>query len=425
MPDTTQDIKNIGFIPFGRVDAEKRTVEGVITSEAVDTFETRFDYEATKKTIFSKNGFNFWRNLRAMHQPVAAGVVDEIRCDDSEKAVSVVARVVDDAEWNKVKNGVYKGFSIGGIARASVVEDVDGRKVTRFTEYDLVEVSLVDRPSNPDARINVFRIDIDDLAFKAKWDAMGAHQALTMVADLVTQKLGNGSTEDAQALKPALDALNLFISEKIGAISTAIEAQAQADKVVEMAANMLEGENETKEGEAMTNQSRAADGAQTSPAQAVEERKAEAKPEAKTETQAEANVTRSDPKVDPLPELTPEMVARAVIDNPKFVQMIAAEAKRAYTDSLEAMVKRVDGIETGVGVLTKDMGTLRRYAAAGPILRDVTGDANEQTSVQGQIKALDEAIKGITDPFARQALEQRRAALGIQNVYATGGNRVG
>jgi hypothetical protein len=46
--------------------------------------------------------------------PVAAGKVIAYQPDDAAKAIDIGTKIVDDAEWEKVEEGVYTGFSIGG-----------------------------------------------------------------------------------------------------------------------------------------------------------------------------------------------------------------------------------------------------------------------------------------------------------------------
>jgi hypothetical protein len=64
---------------------------------------------------------------------------------------------VDAEAWEKVTEGVYKGFSIGG--RATKRDDLNKSIITGLK---LTEISLVDRPANPEATFDVFKADGDD-----------------------------------------------------------------------------------------------------------------------------------------------------------------------------------------------------------------------------------------------------------------------
>lgn len=94
-----------------------------------------------------------WGNLREMHERNAIGKVEGARVDD--KGVWIKAKIVDPLSWSKVKSGVLQGFSIGG--RPVTTETrADGVRV--ITKLELGEISLVDRPANPEARIMIAKI---------------------------------------------------------------------------------------------------------------------------------------------------------------------------------------------------------------------------------------------------------------------------
>jgi len=140
--------KVMRYVPFAKVDAENRMVYGTATDETIDVTNDVVDYEATKAAV---GDYQQWRNVREMHKDSAVGVAESIELDDEARALRIGARIVDDAAWEKVKTGVYKGFSIGGRARTHRMEKVNGQSVRRITEYVLTEISLVDRPANPSA----------------------------------------------------------------------------------------------------------------------------------------------------------------------------------------------------------------------------------------------------------------------------------
>src|SRR4051812_24304651 len=109
------------LVRLTKIDTVQRLVYGTITSEAVDKSKERMDYETSKPyfekwtgTISKATQGKSLGNLRAMHQPVAAGKLTAMDFDDDAQTIDVCAKVVDDAEWQKVEEGVYTGFSIGG-----------------------------------------------------------------------------------------------------------------------------------------------------------------------------------------------------------------------------------------------------------------------------------------------------------------------
>ena len=77
----------------------------------------------------------------------------EYNFDDT--GVFIGAHIVDDQAWEKVKKQVYKGFSVGG---KKLPDGYD--KVTKtITGMKLTEISLVDRPANPEALIEMYKAD--------------------------------------------------------------------------------------------------------------------------------------------------------------------------------------------------------------------------------------------------------------------------
>jgi phage head maturation protease len=91
--------------------------------------------------------------LREMHQPTAAGRTLEATVDD-EGATRIVAHVVDPVAIAKVRSRTYSGFSIGGRVLAR-----DPADATVITKIKLSEISLVDRPANPEAVIDLWKAD--------------------------------------------------------------------------------------------------------------------------------------------------------------------------------------------------------------------------------------------------------------------------
>lgn len=90
--------------------------------------------------------------VREMHQSIAAGTAIEASVDETTGKTMFGAHVVDPVAVKKVTTGTYKGFSIGG----KVTErDPLNKKIIKG--LNLVEVSLVDRPANPDAVFTMYK----------------------------------------------------------------------------------------------------------------------------------------------------------------------------------------------------------------------------------------------------------------------------
>lgn len=159
---------NLFFDILKRDDAQ-RMVYGYCSTEALDSQGEVVEKAAIVEAF---DDFMQWANLREMHQPSAVGVVKEVAHD--EKGTFIGAKVVDDAAWTKVVEGVYKGFSIGGTRLEKV-----GERVKRLR---LREISLVDRPANPEARITMIKFDDPEDEARRILKALGVEHLLNASA---------------------------------------------------------------------------------------------------------------------------------------------------------------------------------------------------------------------------------------------------
>lgn len=163
------------FVPLLKVDEEQRLVYGVMAEEVLDNSGEIFDYATSKphfekwsEDTFNASGGMSKGNLRVMHGSVAAGKLTDISYDDESKRIECCAKVVDDNEWDKVLEGVYTGFSIGGRYEKRWAEKTDaGDKATRYTAKP-IEVSLVDKPCIPTATFQMIKKDgmVENRLFK-------------------------------------------------------------------------------------------------------------------------------------------------------------------------------------------------------------------------------------------------------------------
>lgn len=136
------------FIPFAKSqDKEDGTIDvfGYGSTEAEDQDGEVVTLDAVKKAF---EDYKDWGSIWEMHQPWVAGVMTDHEFD--KKGLYLKANIADPAAVAKVKNGSYKGFSIGGKKLAK-----EGNKVTSIT---IREFSLVDRPCNPDTVIDEYKL---------------------------------------------------------------------------------------------------------------------------------------------------------------------------------------------------------------------------------------------------------------------------
>ena len=123
------------------------TVYGKATDDSVDIDQQICDGEWLDRAMpawFKSGG-----NIREQHSNIAAGVAKEYEL--KRDGHYITALVVDPVSVKKVETGVLKGFSIG-IKNPRVTRD----KVAangRIVDGQIVEVSLVDRPANPNCQL--------------------------------------------------------------------------------------------------------------------------------------------------------------------------------------------------------------------------------------------------------------------------------
>jgi hypothetical protein len=123
------------------------TVYGKATDDSVDIDQQICDGDWLDRAMpawFKSGG-----NIREQHSNIAAGVAKEYEL--KRDGHYITALVVDPVSVKKVETGVLKGFSIG-IKNPRVTRD----KVAangRIVDGQIVEVSLVDRPANPNCQL--------------------------------------------------------------------------------------------------------------------------------------------------------------------------------------------------------------------------------------------------------------------------------
>jgi hypothetical protein len=154
-------------MPLTKVDKERRIVSGFASLDNLDKQDDIVTAEASMDAFARFRG-----NIREMHQPSAVGKMVDFKEDkyfDPEtkkfyKGVFVSAYISKGAQdaWEKVIDGTYTGFSIGGRMNKwddAYDENLD-KSIRVIKQYDLVELSLVDSPANQFANIvSVEKVD--------------------------------------------------------------------------------------------------------------------------------------------------------------------------------------------------------------------------------------------------------------------------
>jgi hypothetical protein len=235
------------------------TVHGIASSETKDHSGETVLADAMKAALPAYSQFPA---LREMHQPMAAGKVVEAEVDEMG-VTHIAALVVDPIAIQKVKTGVYLGFSIGGKV---LKRDPQDRSI--ITALRLVEISLVDSPCNPDATLSMWKAEAmtietpsrDEVIARAKDLAKAAGTARyrdflfdareAIVSERTLEAVEKGEIELAPPAEQLAEAETVEAVADVEQPGAVVEAPASAEAVVEAeapAGDAQPGEAETVE----------------------------------------------------------------------------------------------------------------------------------------------------------------------------------
>ena len=152
------------FIPLTKADEATHEVWGWCAVEEPDVQKEILDYDLSKpnfvawsEKVYRDTGGKSKGNVRALHKGAMAAVGKVIHFEpvDEKKAFWVGAKIVDEEAWQKVIEGVYTGFSVGGRYGKRMPDAL----MKGYTRYEALpsEVSLVDVPAAPSARYELVK----------------------------------------------------------------------------------------------------------------------------------------------------------------------------------------------------------------------------------------------------------------------------
>ncbi len=130
------------FLPISKVETQadgSRLVSGYASTPTKDLDGEIVSLDAIKSAL---PAYWEWRNVRQMHAPLAVGRAQEATVDSD--GLFLTAKIVEENCIKLIDEKVLQGFSIGGKKLA--------KKGDTITELELIEISVVDRPANPDCR---------------------------------------------------------------------------------------------------------------------------------------------------------------------------------------------------------------------------------------------------------------------------------
>jgi hypothetical protein len=189
------------FAPITKVDDEQRMVYGYASTDSKDSQGEIVKSDAIEAALPDYMRF---ANIREMHTMSAVGVAKS--AEVNEGGLYIGAKVVDDAAWIKVKEGVYKGFSIGGKA----LEKANGI----ISKLRLTEISLVDRPANPECVIDTWKAEsLEDGEDVAKADEQPAEKSEQQAAPAVVDAPVEKGMWNVKSLIDALQCLKSAMTD--------------------------------------------------------------------------------------------------------------------------------------------------------------------------------------------------------------------
>jgi hypothetical protein len=180
-------------------------------------------------------------NIREQHSSIAAGVAKEL--DSKADGHYISALVVDAQSVKKVETGVLKGFSIG-IRAPRIVRDNKAAN-GRIIDGQIVEISLVDRPANPNAKLIMAKFDKAGDLEKVE-EFIGKEEENTTSETVIGEKMEH-EEDKAVSEKPSKEDMLKMYEEAKMKYMDAKEALDECKSMCKEAGLELEEEEEEKE----------------------------------------------------------------------------------------------------------------------------------------------------------------------------------
>jgi hypothetical protein len=383
-------------MPIGKVDVERRMVSGFATLDNVDK---QGDIVTTDASLVAFK--NFRGNLREMHQQSAVGKIISFKedryFDPSTKkfysGVYVSAYVSKGAQdaWEKVIDGTYSGFSIGGnITKTDDQYDEKLDKSIRvIKEYDLFELSLVDNPANQFANIvSIEKVD-------------GKNVVAGSAADIVIENVFWDKENDivlASENESEISPVSGQQMQNIGFVEKNDKDNAEQIKFLVDSAKGIKTIKMQKEASPMTEDTNTVAEAPVADAPVLEN--VEVAPEAQTEVEApsEAPAVAEDAPVEaPAEESAATADAVVAEENTDVVKSEEAFAnavtdiKSSLTNAFGDLAATIKSINDQVAELTKSLST---------VTTDVTNVAKEVADVKGNFNEFGKRVDAVEQDTA-------------------------
>ena len=164
-------------------------VRGIATSDAIDKQGERLLFDGSVKAM--GQWLETGPAVREQHDPlkaVGSGLEMTPLPEEGSIAVRVFVSAAEQGTQTKVREGVLRAFSIGGEPKAWNMVKHGSKTVREITDWEMHELSLVDRPANPACRIDFVKND-------RVTDAVGKGEAMSQKADDPKEKPGEKPDE--------------------------------------------------------------------------------------------------------------------------------------------------------------------------------------------------------------------------------------
>jgi len=343
----------------------RHEVWGIAAVEQPDQSGEIMDYEKSKphfwqwsKRVQKASQGKSLGNVRDSHTSKAVGKVIKLLFDDKAKAIRVGTKIVDSEAWQKVVEGVFTGFSVGGVY-GKRWPDPENKGFIRY-EAIPTEISLVDLPCIPGAVIEMVKADGSQVILSTKGVAM--------------------KNKIRSVLKKQLEDLT----------------EEELANLVEELAAVLEESGEANDESASEEEQSTESGSEES-----EEEAAEEQPKGLTADDVREIVLALLRELGLIEQVGGELTLSSKIKG-------LAKAETAdLRKSLEKIVKDIAQLAVAVE-------TLERRGGSGPVLREIGSLSPQAGAALQKIEQLRSALESVTDPLTRQSLQNEIARLEIQ-----------
>lgn len=202
-------------------------VYGKATDDAIDIDQQICDETWLKEAM--PDWFTSGGNIREQHSNIAAGVATDY--ESKADGHYITALIVDPVSVKKVETGVLKGFSIG-IRGPRVIRDSKAAG-GRIVGGQIVEVSVVDRPANPNAKMVIAKA-VEGGALEAvnQITIPTPAEAFKSVEAAIVEESAEGETVSEEIVTEAETSVEEVVAE-VAAEETVIEETAAEEVVAE------------------------------------------------------------------------------------------------------------------------------------------------------------------------------------------------